>query len=159
MKFHAGSWLRHHRGYRVTPNLVMLGRLMRRCGVIGSITFDEYKAAWIILLFEEIEPKNPWLLIALERIGDGCLSECLDTFRFNMDVDVDEKHQASIFFNARSFCAFLGLRFVNPSFGEWLEISRVTGLLHFFHWDKAQGSRIDAIPQVSRAWPVIKQVT
>ena len=63
----------------------------RRCRRI-AIDFNEDEPRDVILLLHDIKAQDAWFLDAFARIRQRGRLECLDTLRFDADMDMNNKH-------------------------------------------------------------------
>ena len=61
-----------------------------RIGVTIGLNKDEPRR--IVLLLNDVEAPNARFLHAFPRVGETGLLKCLNTLRFDVDMDVDNEH-------------------------------------------------------------------
>src|ERR1041385_5489431 len=91
-ELYTAARLRHHRGYRVTPEGVMRGFLVLRRGCDAAIDLHQNEAGRIIRLLDHVEADDARLLQAVARVFDGGCAEGLDGIRLDVDVYVNNQH-------------------------------------------------------------------
>jgi len=69
---------------------------MSRIRFSATISFHQNKTRRVILPLDKIEARDPRFFHAFARIGDGRQFECLDEFRLNMNLDMNDKHGSFI---------------------------------------------------------------
>ena len=69
------------------PRLAML-----RLRTIVPVRLDKYEARGILSLLQTIELRDARFPPAFVRIGRRGLRKCLDKFRFNSNVNMNDKH-------------------------------------------------------------------
>src|ERR1035438_5740080 len=95
LELHAEARLGHHWRDRIPPDRVMPCFLVRGGGIRIPINFHQHKARRVILLLDGVEARDARFFQALARIGECRLFESLNALRLDMDLDMNNKHDAT----------------------------------------------------------------
>lgn len=90
--FHAGARFGHQAGHCIPPRGVVRGCLVRDGRFDTPVNLNEQEPGRIILLLQQIKGGDAGFLHALLCVGESGLPEGVDTFRFDVDMDVNNQH-------------------------------------------------------------------
>jgi hypothetical protein len=69
--------------------------LVRGGGIRIPINFHQHKARQVILLLDDVKAHDARLFQAFPRVGEGCLFESLNALRFDVNMDMNNEHDAT----------------------------------------------------------------